>query len=482
MHDAWGVTLNAMSITRRQTLLALGAAAPVWAAATDPKAETRLKAAKREPMRAGWITLRLAGAPRDLGYQHGHLLAPEIADAHKAVKFALCHDTKKDYAFFRHAAENVLWPKVTGEYRDEIEGIVEGVKSRGVALDAVDIVFLNAWNELVPYYVNWYDRKHKTAGTPKLTAPEHCSAFVATGSYTKDGRPVMGHNAWTGYMEGQRWNIIFDIQPAGGHKILMDGYPGMIHSGDDFGFNSTGIMITETTISGFAGFDPDGVPEFARARRAMQYASSIDDFARIMKDGNNGGYANTWLVADCKTNEVASLELGLKNITLNRAKNGWFSGSNYPVNPKLIAEETEDFDVQDLGLSANARRVRWQQLLEENKGRIDVAAGRRFLADHYDSFDKSTSPNERTLCGHIDRSSRGVKNWQAPWAPAGAVQNKVANAAMAERMTMTASNGHACGLDFHAAPHLREHPEFMHLRGLLRDMPSQPWTEFTARR
>ena len=471
-----------MSITRRQTLLTLGAAAPAWSAATDSKSDSRLKAAKREPTRAGWIMLRLAGSPRDLGFQHGHLLAPEIADAHKAVKFALCHDTKKDYAYFRHAAGNVLWPKVTGEYRDEIEGIVEGVKSRGVALDAVDIVFLNAWNELVPYYVTWFDRKQKTTGTPKLTAPEHCSAFVATGSYTKNGRPVMGHNAWTGYMEGQRWNIIFDIQPASGHKILMDGYPGMIHSGDDFGFNSTGIMITETTISGFVGFDPDGIPEFARARRAMQYSSSIDDFARIMKDGNNGGYANTWLVADCKTNEAASLELGLKNVTLNRTKDGWFSGSNYPVNPKLIAEETEDFDVKDLGLSANARRVRWQQVLEENKGRIDVAAGQRFLADHYDSFDKSTSPNERTLCGHIDRSSRGVKNWQAPWAPAGAVQNKVADAAMAERMTMVASNGHSCGLDFHAAPHLREHPEFIHLRGLLRDMPSQPWTEFAARR
>ena len=40
----------------------------------------------------------------------------------------------------------------------------------------------------------------------------------------------------------------------------------------------------------------------------MQYSSSIDDFARIMKDGNNGGYANNWLVADSKTNEIAKRE------------------------------------------------------------------------------------------------------------------------------------------------------------------------------
>jgi len=28
-----------------------------------------------------------------------------------------------------------------------------------------------------------------------------------------------------------------------------------------------------------------------------------------MKDGNNGGYANNWLVADTRNNEIASLEL-----------------------------------------------------------------------------------------------------------------------------------------------------------------------------
>ena len=69
-------------------------------------------------------------------------------------------------------------------------------------------------------------------------------------------------------------------------------------------------MITETTISQFHGFDPNGVPEFVRARKAMQYSNSIDDFARIMKDGNNGGYANDWLIADRNTGEIASLELG----------------------------------------------------------------------------------------------------------------------------------------------------------------------------
>ena len=91
-----------------------------------------------------------------------------------------------------------------------------------------------------------------------------------------------------------------------------------------------------------------------RARKAMQYAESIDDFARIMKEGNNGGYANNWLVADRKTNEIASLELGLKNVILQRTKDGYFVGSNFPVDPKLMKEETE-FDTNDTSAAAPTR-------------------------------------------------------------------------------------------------------------------------------
>ena len=110
-----------------------------------------------------------------------------------------------------------------------------------------------------------------------------------------------------------RWNIIFDIKPQQGFRILMDGLPGIIISDDDFGVNAAGMLVTETTITQFEGWDPEGKPEFSRARTALQYSRSIDDFVRIMLDGNNGGYANDWLIGDRKTGEIALFELGLKN-------------------------------------------------------------------------------------------------------------------------------------------------------------------------
>ena len=211
-------------------------------------------------------------------------------------------------------------------------------------------------------------------------------------------------------------------------------------------------MVTETTISQFNGFDPTGVPEFVRARKALQYGSSIDDYVRIMLDQNNGGYANDWLLGDRKTGEIAQFELGLKDHQLWRTKDGFYVGSNFPSDPKLMKEET-DFDPKDSGSSANARHTRWEQIMHEAKGKIDVAAAQTFLADHKDVVDVLQTADERSLCGHTDASARGCPQWEwAPHFPGGAVQGKVMDSKMALMMSFIARAGHPCGQDFLAEP------------------------------
>jgi hypothetical protein len=213
----------------------------------------------------------------------------------------------------------------------------------------------------------------------------------------------------------------------------------------------------------------------------MQYAASIDDFDRIMRDGNNGGYANAWLVADTRTGEIARLELGLRNVTLERTKDGYFVGTNFPVNPKLAAEETK-FKLDDPSLSANARRVRAEEILKANEGRIDVALAKRYLSDHYDAYEKKDdAPSERTLCGHVDLSPRGMGDWFGAWGPAGTVQAKVADAAMVGRMALEAAMGHPCGRTWRAGPHLAQHADYAWAKPLMRDLVAHPWTVFEAK-
>jgi Phospholipase B len=426
----------------------------------------------------GWIFVHLEGSPPQVGYQHGYLLAPEIADLLGVCKPYLEKTTKRDWNFYRQAAEQMLWPRTDPEYQREIDGIVAGLKARNVVADRWDLVALNALEELPYYYVPWLDKKNgKTSSTH---APGNCSAFVATGSYTKDRRIVMGHNAWTNYVVGARWNIVFDINPAEGHRILMDGLPGIITSDDDFGVNGAGIMVTETTITQFEGWDTSGKPEFARSRKALQYSTSIDDFVRIMLDGNNGGYANDWLLGDRKTGEIALFELGLKNHSVQRTKDGCFFGANFPVDPQLTREETK-FDVTKKDSSPNARKVRWEQLMAQHKGAIDVELGKSFENDDYDVISQKHEANERTLCGRVEISSRGAPEWDwSPYFPGGTVQSKVIDSAMAEAMEFWAQIGHH-GSDFLAEPFLHQHPRYAWMSGLLRDMKYQPWTMFKIR-
>lgn len=465
-----------MNPRRVSSLLALTFA--VGATVTATASPSRRVGRGHREDRAGWIYVHIEGAPREIGYQHGSLLAPEIDDAIRMMRLFVKKTTAKDWAFYRQTAQRLFWPKVGLEYREEIDGIVAGLRSRGYRYDRADVTALNGWIDVAWYYIPDLEAKRKVVMQHK--PKEMCSAFIATGSMTKGGKIVMAHNAWVDYIIGERWRVIADVKPARGHRMLMDTFPGFIHSGDDFVQTDAGILITETTIAGFHGFNEKGAPEFVRARKAAQYAGSIDDFVRIMTTDNNGGYANDWLVGDTKTNEIARLELGLKNHRVWRTNDGILYGANYPCDDKTMKEETE-FNAFDMQNSSVGRKMRWERLGDLNKGKIDAEMGRKFLADHYDQSNMEANPCCRTLCGHFETDPQGIPEagW-GPYYPTGAVQGKVTTAALAAMRQMWAHMGHPCGQDFLVRPLLKAHPEYRWQARFLRDMKAGPWTLFKA--
>src|SRR5450755_104385 len=85
--------------------------------------------------KAGWISVHLEGSPRDIGYQHGYMLAAEIDDLMQTMKSFLLHSSGKDWDFYRDAVKKMFWDKVDKEYQEEIAGIVEGLKAKGIDYD-----------------------------------------------------------------------------------------------------------------------------------------------------------------------------------------------------------------------------------------------------------------------------------------------------------------------------------------------------------
>ena len=431
--------------------------------------------------RGGWKYVHLEGTPDQIGFEHGQLLAAEITDLVNVMKVETLHDTKRNWTFYREASRRMLWPHIDAEYQQELEGIAKGAQSKGEKLDVWDIVALNGSIELPSYYVPWLDKREHAQNAPLIRPEGHCSAFIANGSYTNGGKIVVAHNNWSSYADGERWTVMFDIQPAHGHRMVMDGEPGVITSQDDFGVTDAGLIITETTITQFVGWNPEGKPEFMRSRKAMQYADSIDDYVSIIKEGNNGGYANDWMIGDRKTGEIAYLELGLKNTPLWRTKDGYFISSNFPRDPVVIKDETDGFNPDNKASSMNARHITWERKIAENKGKIDVDMAESFLANHEDSYTGKVGPDSRTLCGHTDADAKGVPEWgDPPFDPEGAVTGKVTDSDLAAHLSLVARAGHPCGEDFIAAPFLAAHREFAYLKPILKDMKAGPWTKFTA--
>jgi hypothetical protein len=196
-----------------------------------------------------------------------------------------------------------------------------------------------------------------------------------------------------------------------------------------------------------------------------------------MLEGNNGGYANDWLVGDNKTGEIALFELGLKNHSVRRTRDGCFVGANFPDSSKLAQEETK-FDEAKKTSSPMARKARWEQLVSQHKGKIDLELAKRFETDDFDMIERKNEANERTLCGRVEISPRGVPEWDwAPFFPGGTVQAKVTDGALADRMTFWAQVGHH-GSDFIVETFLKDHKEYEWMRSQLKDMKCGPWSRF----
>jgi hypothetical protein len=117
--------------------------------------------------------------------------------------------------------------------------------------------------------------------------------------------------------------------------------------------------------------------------------------------------------------------------------------------------------------------MRWRQLINDNRGKINVNLAMSFMGDHYDTWRKEERQDGLTLCRHIDKDELGIDDmvW-GPFTPAGAVQAKATDSKLASGMQLWAIIGHPCGTPFDAENFLSEHPEFSYQKEFLRNMPA----------
>ncbi len=341
----------------------------------------------------GWIYLHVQGEAYERGYQHGNLMAKEIPQY--LERCAADYDPQwKDWKAARNTANALFLRGFDQEILAEMKGIADGAsdagaKFQGHRVELLDIVTANVIVEMgelraaLPMTPTGLEALHLTAPqyvNQKLAITERCSAFAATGKATKDGKMVIAHTTWWPLTLAEQTNVMLDVQPAAGHRVLMQSYPGGIESGTDWYQNDAGVVLTETTIRQ-SPFNAEGTPIAYRARKAIQYGDSIDKVVQILSDKNNGLYTNEWLIGDAKTDEVAMYELGTYRTKLWRSsKNEWFGGTEgfywgcnnaKDLNVRLEYKPDPKGSPEHVPYVATDRDLKWQEMYGEYKGKID---------------------------------------------------------------------------------------------------------------
>ena len=342
---------------------------------------------------AGWIYLHIEGAPYERGYQHGHLMAREIPEYLDRCAAELGSSQQWDQ--YRTTANALFLRGFDREILEEMRGIAEGASDAGARwlnrrVDLIDIVVANVTVELgtlasavdttATGLEGFSFDKPAYAGRKRDSVADHCSAFAATGPATRDGKMVIGHVTWWSLTLAEQTNVMLDIKPAAGHRMLLQSYPGGIESGTDWYQNDAGVVLTETTINQ-TPFNPQGTPTAFRARLAIQYGGNIDEVVKYLGTRNNGLYTNEWLIGDAKNDEIAMYELGTNQSRLWRSsKNEWFGGTPGfywgDNNPKDLGIRLENYPDPRGGPDyipyvPYSRDLAWLNLYQTHQGQID---------------------------------------------------------------------------------------------------------------
>lgn len=451
----------------------------------------------------GWIKLSLHGDAFERGYAHGSLLRKEISEFIAMYEFYMPYLHGRSLDYFVELTDDFMLPSIRKNYNEfyqEMRGIAQGA---GIKVNY--IVFLNCCMSVPYLYENLesvirgasnrsLSRKYAdTVRYPKTTttttttnhkgairrqyADDRCSAFIATGSHTKDGLIVCAHNSFSPYIDGQYGNIIMEIRPKRGFAITMQSYPGFIFSCADFFVTSAGIIGTETTIGGFNKYE-NRDPICCRIRQCMQYGRTMDDYVSTLVHRNSGDYANSWLFGDINTNEIMRLELGLEYYNVERTRDGAFIGCNIVDDPRIrnleCSQNTRFDDIRD---SRGARRVRLTELVNANRGKLDLVIAAKIISDHYDVYLKKNVLSSRGVCKHCeyDDASDSPSPDARPYELVGATDGAVIDSKTARNMSMILRFGSSCGTPFNAGEICAKHPQWAQLRPYLKDRPKQPW-------
>ncbi|OPX55622.1 Acyl-coenzyme A:6-aminopenicillanic acid acyl-transferase [Oceanospirillum multiglobuliferum] len=380
--------------------------------------------------------IKLSGNSYEIGFQHGYLLADNIRlmieqtlPAAAAVIAKTLH-SDFDTAFEKmQRAAKLARPYLPEELVAEMRGIADGANAAGYSTNFETI---QLWNTMYdqwciyahPHYWD-IDNPERKGQYPNGKAGTHvlagagCSSFSAWDeSAGGDGKLIFCKNEDNLNLPAQLENrYLFVVNPDIGNAHLYLCFPGMI--GMDGGFNDKGItMMTQYSASIHETMEGCGIGVFTRL--LLTHANNLDEAKQVFFDHPRcTGIA--YHCADAINKKACVVETSAKMVTVRDPMPNFsrlwqandsicypgyqaYYGYNMVADQQLVYELADVSSIQsyldsmkapyNMVVPAPCRFERYDQLLQNYYGEIDVNAAISIVSDRFDPYTKMTRPKD----------------------------------------------------------------------------------------
>lgn len=269
--------------------------------------------------------------------------------------------TSKDQALREAAHYEQPIREYSEEIADEIRGTAEGA---GVQLD--EVLLITTFNEV--FY-------------PKLA--KACTSFAARGNATADGLTYVGQNNDEGldpWLDGDCTTLTKHTRKDGPDVLVYSyaGAPAMM------GINSSGLSVCINAL----GFDKPkiGVPMLCVVREVLNQRGLDGAIAAIERADR--AYALNFMLGD--TRRIADVEANPLMVTVTRSDDILNHANHYLYGMEGFTDGKSD----DYRVNSKTRCDRMAELIQRNKGKLNLNAFQSFLRDH------ENRPN--MICAHVN--------------------------------------------------------------------------------
>jgi len=245
----------------------------------------------------GYRVLSVQGSPREMGLQHGTLLADDVR---RVVQDVVVKGAGAYGLEGLLAGADVMERFLPGDIREELQGLAEAAK-----VDYRQLVALQLFGD--------------------VRRGAACTSYAVFGPATATGELIAGRNMdYWDYGASEYAAILLHSKPRDGHEFITCSWAGIINGWT--ALNDAGVVCSNN--SAYGGEDSlRGLSTCFMVRKVAQFAGSVEDGIGIVEATSRACGTNL-LIAGGDPPDAAIVEYDHTRLAVRRAHDGYVAADN----------------------------------------------------------------------------------------------------------------------------------------------------------